>query len=194
MGGRNKALLKLGENTFIERQLREASLLSDDVVVVAGEPDFAEKLRAAGTARVVADKYAGAGPLAGVQAGFAAAAHPLVWLLGCDQPYASAAVARMLLQRMDSASGALAAIPRIGYRLQPLHAVYRQEAGTSAEALLLAGERKMQSWLERFDRLVVEESELQALGQPLSFADDIDTPEQYEQAIASWAETKGDRK
>ncbi|XID95499.1 molybdenum cofactor guanylyltransferase [Paenibacillaceae bacterium WGS1546] len=192
MGGCNKALLTLGGETIIQRQLREVSAITDDIIVVANDADFAERLSGAGVARVVPDRFAGAGPLAGAHAGFAAAAHPRIWLLGCDQPYASAAAVSLLLQRMDKAR-ALAAIPRIAGKLQPLHAVYRREAGAVAETLLRTGERKMLIWLERLDRIDVEESELITFGLTPSFANDIDTPEQYERAIASWTATKGDR-
>ncbi|MFB9280187.1 molybdenum cofactor guanylyltransferase [Cohnella cellulosilytica] len=186
MGGRNKALLTLGQETLISRQLREASRISADIVVVANDPQFAEQLRVLmPSVRVVPDVYPGEGPLAGVHAGFQAAASPHVWLLGCDQPYPSADAATYLLGRLDRAQ---AAIPLIGGRLQPLHAVYRQETGAIAEELLRAGKRRLRDWLDRLELGAIGQDELQAAGFSLALADDIDTPERLAEENARWAE------
>ncbi|MFC4596744.1 molybdenum cofactor guanylyltransferase [Cohnella hongkongensis] len=187
MGGRNKALLTLGRETIIERQLREAAKLSTDVVVVANDARFSEQLAAAYPGvRIVSDAYAGEGPLAGVHAGFREARSPHVWLLGCDQPYPSASAAEYLL-RLLSVEQAQAAVPLIGGNLQPFHAVYRQETGAIAEERLLAGSRRLLHWLERLERREVGADELLAAGHSTDLAEDIDTPEQYEDAIARWA-------
>jgi len=186
MGGLDKALLAVGQETIFQRQLREAAALSGDVVVVANAPELAKRLLAiAPDVRIVADAYAGEGPLAGVHAGFRAADCPCVWLLGCDQPFASAAVASYLLDRLDE-SRSEASVPLIGGKLQPLHAVYRKETGGIAEELLLEGERRMRQWLDRLDYLTVEEDELRTAGQSASFAEDIDTPEQYAMITSRW--------
>jgi len=189
MGGANKALLELGGQTFLDRQLREAEAISDDVVVVvAGDSALADRLAGDGTdrgrrVRFVSDRYPGEGPLAGVHAGFAAARRPYVWLLGCDQPYASASVALWLLERLRAERTAVqAVVPRIGGREQPLHAVYRKEAGEQAERLLVAGERRLRAWLEQIGAAYAEEEDFRLAGHSLTFAHDIDTPEQYEEA------------
>ncbi len=188
MGGCNKALLTIGQESLIERQLREASQTSSDIIVVANDPGFAERLRElAPLVRTVPDVYPGEGPLAGVHAGFRAAISPYVWLLGCDQPYPSAAAADYLLRRLTPGS-AQGAVPLIGDRLQPLHAVYRREAGTVAEKLLQAGKRRLREWLERFELQAVGENELQEAGFSLALADDIDTPEQLAKENARWTE------
>jgi len=188
MGGRNKALLTIGRETIIERQLRETAKLADEIVVVANDPAFAEKLRATEPAvRIVSDVYAGEGPLAGVHAGFQAAAFPYIWLLGCDQPYPSAAAAGYLLGRLTSVR-AQAAVPVIGGNLQPLHGVYRKETGTIAEELLQSGMRRLRDWMERMELSEIGEDELQAGGHSLALAEDIDTPEQLAKENARWAE------
>ena len=190
MGGQNKALLTLGQETIIERQLRETSKLCEEIVVVANDSGFAEQLlKMAPHIRIAADFYPGEGPLAGVHAGFQAAASPYIWLLGCDQPYPDADAAEYLLGRLRNGSAqALAAVPLIDERLQPLHAVYRKETGAIAEELLQAGRRRLQDWLDRLEPCAIGQDELQANGLSLALADDIDTPEQLAEENARWAE------
>ncbi|WP_123039714.1 molybdenum cofactor guanylyltransferase [Cohnella candidum] len=180
MGGRNKALLTFGAVPFIERQIREASGWTDDIIVVVAEDgDFAEDLRRRGDVAVVIDRFAGEGPLAGLQAGFAAARHPLVWLLACDQPWADARAASLLCERMRE-EGVFAVLPIIGGRPQPLHAVYRKEVHVVAEELLQQGERRMTALLDRMSWTGIPEERFRDAGVPDRFADDIDTPEAYE--------------
>jgi molybdenum cofactor guanylyltransferase len=181
MGGLNKALLSLGDEAFIERQIRVASENTDEIIVVSNEPTLNDRLRSYPSVRVIPDHYVGEGPLAGLHAGFASASHSLVWLLGCDQPYPHAGAAHFLIENIESGSYQ-AALPVIQSKPQPLHAIYRKEVGEVAESLLKRGERRFLALLERVPWCRVEERQLAEQGIPLDFANDVDTPEQYERA------------
>lgn len=179
MGGRNKALLKCGTESFIERQIRECRRFADEIVVVSNDETFGAKLRNEVGIAAVPDRYPGEGPLAGLEAGFFAVSRPVFWLLACDQPLANADAASFLYRRMrmDETD---AAIPELGGRLQPLHALYGKRAAVTARELLAQGERRMQALLERISWLKVGEDEFRRAGIAPDFADDVDTPEDYE--------------
>ncbi|MBW5445021.1 NTP transferase domain-containing protein [Cohnella sp. CFH 77786] len=178
MGGRNKALLTVGSEAFIDRQIRTAAAWTDEVIVVAGEGEFARELRVRYGVAVVPDLYEGEGPLAGVHAGFAAVRNPYVWLLACDQPWADSRAASLLLDRLLR-EGAAAALPMIGGRPQPFHAVYRSDVGLTAGELLEQGERRMFALLDRISWTGMAEEDFRAAGVPDTFAEDVDTPEDY---------------
>lgn len=188
MGGRNKALLAFDpQTTFIERQIRASEQWADEIIVVAGRDtsDLAGLYSDRADLRIVPDRYAQQGPLAGLQAGFAAATRPYVWLLACDQPQASAAAASLLLERLVQHE-ALAALPVLAGQPQPLHALYRnREVADIADDMLRHGERKLRALLERVHWIGVGEMEFERHGIAAGFADDVDTPEDYERLIGS---------
>jgi molybdopterin-guanine dinucleotide biosynthesis protein A len=180
MGGMNKALLTFGDETFIERQLQVAKEVSDEIIIVANDREISTLFQNESTVRVIPDIFIGEGPLAGLHAGLAAASNSVIWLLGCDQPFLNAAAAHLLHNRMASGNYQ-AALPFIGGRPQPLHAVYRKEVGDIVESLLISGERRFIALLDHIAWYGIEEQEFIEHGISLRFADDIDTPEQYDQ-------------
>lgn len=190
MGGCNKALLKLGPDDFIERLIRACLSWTDDAVVVSNDVEFADLLMKRYPVRVAADLYPGEGPLAGLHAGMTAARGTFAWLLACDQPLADARAAALLCDRLNSGD-VTAALPVIDGRPQPFHAIYRRrEAAAAAEELLRQGERRLGALLDRLPWIGVEDSELALSGVPQGFADDVDTPEDYER-INRRAQGKG---
>jgi molybdopterin-guanine dinucleotide biosynthesis protein A len=182
MGGLNKALLSLGDEAFIERQIRVASESTDEIIVVSNDPALYDRLRFYPSVRVIPDQYVGEGPLAGLHAGLVSASHSLIWLLGCDQPYPHAGAASFLIKNMENGSYQ-AALPIVQSKPQPLHAIYRKEISEVAEYLLKSGERRFLALLERIPWCRVEERQFAEQGIPLDFANDVDTPEQYEKAL-----------
>lgn len=141
--GADKALLRLpsGGPTLIERVVMAARTVTDDVVIVAGDAGRLPKM----PARTVPDAIAGAGPLAGLAAGFVAAQHPDILALACDLPYLSVPLLR-----------GMAAIPRTWDALvphlpnedgkagwEPLHALYTRTCLAPMCAALDRGNRQM---------------------------------------------------
>lgn len=183
MGYVNKAHLTLDGERFIDRQLRLAGEWADERIVVVNDASRAAELSVPTDVRVVLDRYAGEGPLAGLHAGLKETTKPFAWVIGCDQPLIDADAARLLLTRMQEGNY-LAALPIIDGRPQPLHALYRKEICEIAGRLLASGERKLLSLLDGIEWIGVEQSDfaaqVQGQGRSVRFADDIDTPEQYD--------------
>jgi molybdopterin-guanine dinucleotide biosynthesis protein A len=189
MGGVNKALLSLGGESFLERQIRMLGSDVDEIIVVANEraSEIAATLAKERPVRIVPDFYVGEGPLAGLHAGLSAATSPEAWVIGCDHPFVDAAVLRMLsIELRNDVYQAI--IPVILERPQPLFAVYRSHVGQMANDLLLNGERRLLALLDRIEWRSVSDREFIGQGMPLSFADDVDTPEQYERALRTYSE------
>jgi molybdopterin-guanine dinucleotide biosynthesis protein A len=179
MGMRNKALLKWGAETFIRRQIQECRKITDEIVVVSNDESFCAQLRSGEGVVAVPDRIPGEGPLAGLDAGFFAVSRPNVWLVACDQPMASADAALCLFRRMCREQTD-AAIPELEGRLQPLHAIYGKHAAEMAAQLLRQGERRMRALLDRIRWSKVDDAEFLRLGIATSFAQDVDTPADYE--------------
>ncbi len=189
--GTDKALLRLpsGGPTLIERVVAAARAVTDDVIVVAED---AGRLPPMDT-RTVLDAIAGAGPLAGLVAGFAAARHQDILALACDLPYLSVP----LLHRM-------AALPRTWDALvphipgndgktgwEPLHALYTCACLAPMRATLDRGDRQATAF---FPAITVHALTVDAM-RPYDLAGrstwSVNTPDAWAEAVR-WMEARHD--
>jgi len=148
--GSNKALLRYRGGRFIEAIYRQLSGLLDDVLLVTNTPEQYRFLNC----RIVADIHPGLGALAGLQAGLQYADTDHIFAVACDMPYLNDTLVRALLARRQQAD---VVIPESDQGLEPLHAVYGKACLPHMEDALLAGRRRLISFLpqvrvQRFDR------------------------------------------
>jgi molybdopterin-guanine dinucleotide biosynthesis protein A len=180
MGGKMKALLQLDGQLFIERQLAELSKLCSEIIIVANEPSlFAQQLSwPHSQVRIVSDKQAGKGPLAGLQAALSTASNEELWVVACDMPYISAEAAQLLLElrRSGEHGGHDLAVPVIAGRLQPLHAIYHQRSLQVIEQLLDGGHYRIMGLVELLDCAMVEEHFFMERKIPLQFVVNVNEP------------------
>jgi molybdopterin-guanine dinucleotide biosynthesis protein A len=94
--------------------------------------------------RVVADDVGGfAGPLAGLHAGLAAAAHPLVVTVPCDSPF----LPLDLVARLRAALGANdLAVAKTGEQPHPVFSLVRGSVHDHLTKYLAGGGRKIDAW------------------------------------------------
>ena len=131
LGGVDKRELVVEGRTIFDRQRevlspRVAELLVSSARDVPGH-------------RTVADAVPGAGPLAGIAAGLAAAATPWLLVVAGDMPYITGALIDLVLAH--AADGVDAVGIQIGGLPEPLLCLLRVEAARPALAALLAGGR-----------------------------------------------------
>lgn len=131
--GRPKAWLRVG-NTVLLRYVADRLAPSfSEVVVSFAEP---EQLEQHVPYRVVFDRRRHAGPLAGLEAGLAAAREEVLFAVGCDMPYVSESLAQLAVA---AARGADAAIPRHDGLFEPVCGAYRRTALPAIASALDAG-------------------------------------------------------
>ena len=127
MGGGEKALIRLGGATLLERVLTAARPLGLPVRVVAG-PAPSPQLRAAAEAGsdlgIAGDRYPGQGPLGGILTAFEVDSPERVLALACDLPFLTPPLLEFLLEQSEQDCDA--AVPEDRTGLQPLCAVYRE--------------------------------------------------------------------
>ena len=155
--GRDKTQLTLEGSTLLERALQ--------LLHRAGFYPSVAGLRGsvASSAPRVIDRFPGSGPLAGIEAALAAITgpHQPVLFIPVDLPLLPPAFLRALFRRAED-SGALATVPYIGGKPQPLSAVYSSALAPGLQEALGRGDRKVMRVLEqlvpasRFDRFRVE--------------------------------------
>jgi molybdopterin-guanine dinucleotide biosynthesis protein A len=101
--GTDKALLRLGDSTLLERICALVTPLFDETLVIAANPEQCAPLNLAG-ASVLQDDPAirGRGPLAGLYTGLRRARHDAACFLTCDMPFVDSTILRHLLEQQDA--------------------------------------------------------------------------------------------
>jgi molybdopterin-guanine dinucleotide biosynthesis protein A len=153
--GRDKAWLDVDGQPLLARQIQLARESGAAEVFISGRADTDY---AAFGCRVLWDKFAGAGPLAGIERALDAANLPLLLVLAVDLPEMNLEFLRGLGAGCAENIGA---IPRVNENLEPLAAFYPKTSHLLAVALLDGGhnavttfaENCVQSGLARFVEL-----------------------------------------
>jgi molybdopterin-guanine dinucleotide biosynthesis protein A len=120
--GRPKAWLEVGDTYLLRHVAERLGPAFSEVMVSFAEP---EQLEEPVPYRVVFDRRPSAGPLAGLEAGLAAARNEVIFALACDMPYVTQEVAQLAVAAARSCD---AAIPRIDGRAEPVCGAYRRSA------------------------------------------------------------------
>jgi molybdopterin-guanine dinucleotide biosynthesis protein A len=131
--GANKPQLKIGKSHLIDRVLDTLSQFTQSIIIVTTEDQTGMAKSATPGVRVVKDIYPGKGPLGGIYTGLMHAETSYSLVVGCDMPFLNSGLIRYLI---DGASGYAAIAPKIGWMIQPLHAIYSKSCVPSIEALI----------------------------------------------------------
>ncbi|HTK30073.1 MAG TPA: molybdenum cofactor guanylyltransferase [Vicinamibacterales bacterium] len=172
-GGRDKRALIVGGCSILSRQLRELELAAADIMIIGGTPP-AEEIS---TARVLADRVDGCGPLGGLVTALVEARGDAVIVVGCDMPYITGPLAARLLALTAEAD---AVVPRTGRGYHPLCAAYTRACLAPVERRLRDGRLKMAGLFDDVRVRTVTSEELGAFGDPDWLLANINTPDEYD--------------
>jgi len=175
--GTDKALLPTGEVNLLQSALDKARQVSARTMVVGGRGRYA------GYGAVIEDIIPGCGPLSGIHAALSATQTDLNLILSVDMPLMTADFLRWLLQTA-AACDDLAIVPETGGRTQPLCSVFRRAALDEVERALRAGEYKVDRLFSILPTRFVPETEWRAAGVSPDIFRNVNTPAEYEAAVA----------
>ncbi len=153
--GLDKARLLFGGRPLLDIVAGWLAEVCAEVIVVASPLRPPEVIPPG--ARVVFDETPGLGPLAGIQAGLKAASCPFAFVAACDMPFLSLPLLRYMAGLPQSYE---ALVPEWQGRRHPLHAIYSRACLPAVEALLGAGQRRVEELLARVRVQVVGEEEV----------------------------------
>jgi len=175
--GRDKALLRLGEKTFVERISDALRSLVGERIKVVG----ARSAEASGGLPIVEDIYKERGALGGLHAAFAHAQREWVFVIACDLPFTTGKLLARLAALRENFE-AVVPVQRDG-RLQPLCAVYRRvPCLREAEKLIEVGELRPRVLLGQVRTRRVTPEEWSDLEGAEAFFVNVNTPEEFARA------------
>jgi molybdopterin-guanine dinucleotide biosynthesis protein A len=176
--GHDKLLLEVCGVPLLRRVRDALAARCAEIIVVGGDPAWIEGVRS-----ISAERPGGLGPLAGVEAGLAAARNRLVFVAAGDMPFLSGDLIGYLLERLEG-RGVSAVVPRYGGRMHPLCAAYDREVLPRVRAALDGGVRSMHGFLEEVGSVEYVEDELRRFGDPDLFLMNINSPDDLGRARA----------
>ncbi len=144
--GSDKALLKLGGMTLIERSARQAAKVFERVVI-SGPPSLGWT-----GFRAIPDDRPPEGPLMGLLSVMRTIDSPWFFTLPCDSPFVPEAFLRGMAGLRE---GVDAVVPMIEDYYEPLHALYSRSLREEAERFVAEGERQILRLFERARTRVV---------------------------------------
>ena len=176
--GTDKAHLRLGERTLVERISSALARISARVSVVSAKPDAG-----AWGLPVVRDVHLGLGAMGGLHAALGAGESEWAAVVSCDLPFVTGELFARLAAYADESCDAVVPSQTDG-RLQPLCAVYRRTACLGVvEELIGSGELRPRVVFGRVRTRVVAADELEDLSGAARFFMNVNTPEDYARAL-----------
>lgn len=173
--GQNKALMLRDGVPLVAHITQLLRPLFQNIAIVTADSSVAQ----AANVPSISDIYPGKGPLSGIHTALVHFQAP-VFCVACDLPFLKADAIRFLCDRLKSYD---AALPCIGGRWQPLHAVYAASCLPVFESEL-AGERvrRMEQVLAPLDVYYLAETLWQQFGDPTKIFTNLNTPEEARDA------------
>lgn len=167
----DKALLKIGDTTIIERLIESLQPCFDSILISTQDKHQYGFLGLP----VIRDEQPENGPLMGIYSSLKSSQHDVNFIIACDIPELDTAFIRTLLCHIH---GYDAVIPLKNNRYEPLLGVYRKSIIPVIKQMLENGERKVSLLLDRIRvKTVPMDSETWYIN--------INTPEAYEKYIHS---------
>jgi molybdopterin-guanine dinucleotide biosynthesis protein A len=187
--GEDKALVKLGGKTMLERSGKLLAHLCKDVTIVAAPGRYNDSRWP-----VLVDRWPGEGPLGGILTALhsispAAESNqcrqddtcPFALIVSCDMPFLTAEFLRFLMDRAQH-SEAQVIVPECSNRLEPLCACWCAASLPAIQAAFDSGVRKVSAVMKQLPMEVLDESAWKRFDNLGRLFQNMNTPEDYEDA------------
>jgi len=174
--GQDKTTIELGGLTLLQRVIRTAEQLSEDIICVARE----DQRITAGGVSIVRDPPGNSGVLPAILAGLQRASSDWVFLTACDMPFIQIPFVQYMLSLCDSHT---IIVPKISAGLEPFHALYHHRVIPSLQAAINRREKRVVSFYHGQDIREVNENEIKRFDPHLISFFNINTDEDLSRAF-----------
>ena len=181
--GTPKALLPFDDTPLIEHVVATLRRLFDEVVVVAAPRQDLPTM----PVTLVRDEVEYQGPVAGIYHGLRAAGGDMSFVTSCDSAFLNVALISHLVSEIP---GHDVVVPHWEGRYQPLHAVYRRSVAPLLAEQLARGELRPVYLFDRVRTRRIDEEEIRRFDPDGSSFFNMNTPEDYAEALRRWARTR----
>ena len=177
--GRNKALMRLGHDTFISRTLKRLRIVTDEIILISKSAHLYTELGV----QVYKDLIPNAGALGGVYTGLSYAENNAVLCVACDMPLLQPKLMSYLVSVLgehDAVVPYTRGMKESNPKLQTLCAVYSRGCVQTIRQMLDEGELRLHALCDRVTVRMVPPDEWEGFDpKGLSFVN-INTHEDFE--------------
>ena len=185
--GQPKALLPFDGQPLIVHVVNTLRPLFSQVVVVAAPGQSLPPM----PVTLVRDSVAFQGPVGGIYYGLAAAREEVSFVTSCDSVFLNPELIRHCVSQLGEYD---VAVPHWEGRFQPLHAAYRRTVFPHLERQLASGELRPVYLFDKVRTRRIEEREIREIDpEGLTFFN-MNTPEDYAEAVRRWPEVRAARR
>ncbi len=174
--GREKLSIEVGGVPLIQHVQNTLAGCCNEVLVVGGGG-----IRLEGVRYVTGERPGGHGPLAGIEAGLAAARFDHVFVAAGDMPFLAQSLVGYLLERL-AREDATVVVPRYGGRTHPLCAAYDRALCPLVSRSLDRGVRAVHGFLEETAGVEYVGEELRRFGDPDLLLMNVNSPSDLDRA------------
>ncbi len=183
--GSDKAWLRFGDTTLVQRTATVVAEVADELVLVRAPGTPPAAVECDRPVIELTDPIEDGGPLVGLIAGLDAARYPTAVVTSVDQPFLQAPLLRLLASQLEALqpAGVRWLLPVLDGQVQPLCSAFTTDSSETLRAYLDAGERSLVALEGRLPTARLEEADWRTVDpMGLSFMD-VDTPEEYAAAL-----------
>lgn len=167
--GSNKALVEVDGARLIERAVRVMAAVFPQVILVTNAPaDYAFL-----ELPMVEDRIKGLGPIGGIYTGLETISAEAGFVVACDMPFLQEALIRHMVQAREDFD---AVVPRMGWMIEPLHALYSNKCLPVIKAAIAAQEYQTVKCFQKLRVKYIEREELLAFDPKLMSFFNINEP------------------
>ncbi|MBP2001854.1 molybdopterin-guanine dinucleotide biosynthesis protein A [Paenibacillus shirakamiensis] len=190
--GTNKAELKFGGHSLMERTVHMLATITSHVLIVANNATPYQELGY----RIISDEFPGKGPLAGIHAGLMASTTTWNLILACDMPFVLAPHIKTLITYTERVTDVSPIVEGRGYDAVfpvsaegnelPLLAMYRRELSVDLAHRLAEDNLRVMNWTRGLYHAEIKVEDM-VKGTEVSsdlLAFNMNYPEDYERAAA----------
>lgn len=185
--GEDKAFLPFGDRPMLNRVIDELRPHFDDLILVTNHPVQHMSLP---DIRLVSDVTPGQGPLGGIFSGLLASRGRHNLVVGCDMPFLNHLLLDYLWSLREWGD---VVVPLTHEALSPMCAIYDRRVLPVLREALDAGDRQVMGLFPRLRVHYVREDELTPYDPDLLSFRNVNTPEDYREALSALSAVTSER-
>jgi len=168
--GTNKAFAEFQGTKLIDRVVQVMDSLFKPLLLVTNTPREYAYL----DLPMVEDIIKGLGPIGGIHTGLETISDQAGFFVACDMPYLNETLLRHMVNLREDFD---AVIPRVGWMLEPLHALYSKQCLTAIKESFDSKEYQIMRFFQKIRARYVDEEELRSIDPELKSFFNVNKPE-----------------
>lgn len=151
--GSNKAFAEINGRLLIERVIAVLGSVFEELIIITNDPD---EYAALGLP-MHEDLIKGLGPIGGIYTGLEKLQNPKGFFVACDMPFMNE---KLIRHMVDISNGFEAVVPKIDWKMEPLHAIYAKDCLPAIRELMASGECMINRFFQKIHVRFLKEEEI----------------------------------